>query len=273
MQLTTGVVRRALGAADLVRDLVTEHRQKRNVSSYLIRTTCGVILFSRTPNTGTARSWGSKCNREAVIGWGNCFEQGDWLGELEVDEVTRAESTSHCTSVTRLHVVAVAPVDTVNTYTETQWVSRQQLQKTRSPAQHFLPVKSKSLKPLFLLLVTQCRMWTHSFHSSQKMWFFHIRDLHVGKRFRIQKNMTINLMDICWILLGVGSGSLQLLWLQTTWFYVFYQVHKKDFQQNVNKWLTHLTEVTVGAPLWSTVPVSLLHFRLQNTPGNTQMKK
>lgn len=135
-----------------------------------------------------ALSWGSKCNREAVIGWGNCFEQGDWLGELEVDEVTQAESTSHCTSVTRLHVVAVAPVDTVNTCTETQRVSRQQLQKTRSPAQHFLPVKSRSLKLLSFFTVsnTGMWMWTHSLQSSQNMWFFHIRDLHVGKRFRIQ---------------------------------------------------------------------------------------
>lgn len=36
----------------------------------------------------------------------------------EVDEVTRAQSTSHCTSVARLHVVAVTPVNAVNTCRE-----------------------------------------------------------------------------------------------------------------------------------------------------------
>lgn len=41
-------------------------------------------------------------------------------GESEVDEVTQAQSTSHCTSVARLHVVAVTPVNAVNTCTESR---------------------------------------------------------------------------------------------------------------------------------------------------------
>lgn len=39
-------------------------------------------------------------------------------GESEADEVTQAQSTSHCTSVARLHVVTVPPIDAVNTCTE-----------------------------------------------------------------------------------------------------------------------------------------------------------
>lgn len=39
-------------------------------------------------------------------------------GGSEADEVTQANSTSHCTSVAWLHVVTVPPVDAVNTCTE-----------------------------------------------------------------------------------------------------------------------------------------------------------